>query len=74
MHEIKITSNLEVSGHHNISLIGSEIMPVHKVVKNGRTGYQWGSQGKVYTGPGARERATRQGQAAHAAGYKTRKK
>jgi hypothetical protein len=45
-------------------------MPVHKVMKNGKVGYQWGQSGTVYTGPGAQAKATRQGQAAHAAGYK----
>ncbi|CAB4153858.1 hypothetical protein UFOVP640_31 [uncultured Caudovirales phage] len=45
-------------------------MPVHRVVKNGKVGYQWGQSGTVYTGPGAQAKATRQGQAAHAAGYK----
>jgi hypothetical protein len=46
-------------------------MPVHKVhLPTGGTGYQWGGHGKVYTGPGAKERASKQGQAAHAAGYK----
>ena len=49
-------------------------MPVHKVIKDGRVGYQWGKSGRVYTGVGALAKATRQGQAAHAAGYKTRKK
>ena len=44
-------------------------MPVHKVTKNGKTGYQWGSHGKIYTGPGAKERAAKQGQAAYANGY-----
>jgi len=49
-------------------------MPVHKVhtTKDGRpvAGYKWGNSGKVYTGPGAAERAARQGRAAYAAGYK----
>jgi len=45
-------------------------MPVHKVRENGRVGYQWGNSGKVYFGPGAMRRARRQGQAAHAAGYR----
>lgn len=46
-------------------------MPVHKV-KGG--GYQWGSKGKVYRGKDAKQKATKQGQAAHAGGYKGRKK
>ena len=49
-------------------------MPVRKVnLPGSKTGYQWGTHGKVYTGPGAQAKATRQGQAAHAAGYKTPK-
>jgi hypothetical protein len=48
----------------------SDNMPVHKVREDGRVGYQWGNSGKVYFGPGAMRRATRQGQAAHAAGYR----
>jgi hypothetical protein len=51
-------------------------MPVVRVRgPGGRIGYRWGSSGKVYTGPDARERAQQQGQAAYAAGYRgTRKK
>jgi len=49
-------------------------MPVHRVTKNGKTGYQWGQHGRIYTGPGAQARATKQGQAAHAAGYKSKVK
>ena len=45
-------------------------MPVHKVRQDGKTGYQWGNSGKVYFGPGAAMKAAKQGQAAHAAGYK----
>ena len=40
-------------------------MPVHKV--NG--GYQWGNHGKVYHGANAKEKAAKQGQAAHANGF-----
>lgn len=50
-------------------------MPVRKVqLPGGKSGYQWGTSGKVYTGPGARAKAARQGQAAHAAGYKAPKR
>lgn len=42
-------------------------MPVHRT-KGG--GYQWGSHGKIYYGKGARDKATKQGQAAYASGYK----
>lgn len=46
-------------------------MPVRRVQgPNGKVGYQWGESGKVYTGPGARERAERQGRAVRAGGYK----
>ena len=45
-------------------------MPVHKVREKGRVGYQWGTSGKVYFGPGAAEKAAKQGQAAWANGYK----
>lgn len=43
-------------------------MPVRKV----SGGYQWGSKGKVYKGPGARAKAAAQGRAAYAAGYGAR--
>jgi hypothetical protein len=46
-------------------------MPVHRATKNGKSGWQWGSSGKVYTGPGAQARAAAQGRAAHAAKYKS---
>lgn len=45
-------------------------MPVRKVTQNGKTGYQWGSSGKVFTGPGAKQRAAAQGRAAYASGYR----
>jgi hypothetical protein len=45
-------------------------MPVHKATKDGKSGYQWGTTGKVYTGPGAAGKAAKQGQAAYANGYK----
>lgn len=32
-------------------------------------GYQWGSKGKVYKGPGAKKKAAKQGRAAYAHGY-----
>ena len=50
-------------------------MPVVQVRgPNGKIGYRWGQSGKVYTGPGARERAERQGRALRAAGYKEKSK
>ena len=41
-------------------------MPVHPA---GKGCYQWGSHGKKYCGPGAYQKAERQGRAAHAHGY-----
>lgn len=41
-------------------------MPVHSQGE----GYQWGGHGKVYTGPDAKAKATAQGRAAYANGYK----
>lgn len=38
-------------------------MPVKKCTENGKSGYKWGDSGKCYTGPGAREKAIRQGRA-----------
>lgn len=53
-------------------------MPVHRVrtTRNGKpvVGYKWGKHGKTYTGVGAKARATAQGRAAYAAGYKAKKK
>jgi len=45
-------------------------MPVKRV----SGGYRWGSRGKVYRGKGARKKATRQGRAAYASGYRGRSK
>jgi len=42
-------------------------MPVHKT-KSGA--YKWGSHGKAYYGPNAKQKAAAQGRAAYAAGYK----
>ena len=51
-------------------------MPVHKVktTKDGKTvtGYKWGTTGKIYTGPGAKAKATAQARAIYAQGYKKR--
>ena len=50
-------------------------MPVRPVtLPNGKTGYQWGTHGHVYTGSGAKAKAAAQGQAAYASGYKGPKK
>ena len=42
-------------------------MPIHKVTRNGKTVYQYGTHGKVYKD---RASAVRQAQAIHASGYK----
>jgi len=44
-----------------------EVMPIHKAMRDGKQGWQWGNSGKVYKN---RADAVRQAQAAHAAGYK----
>ncbi len=41
-------------------------MPVRTVTKDGKTYYQWGTQGKLYT---KKSDAEKQGRAAYAAGY-----
>jgi hypothetical protein len=46
-------------------------MPVRKVKVKGKTGYQWGTSGKVYTGSNAKQKAAAQGAAARSQGYKS---
>jgi hypothetical protein len=46
------------------------LMPVVKTTKQGKVAYKWGSSGRAYTGPGARQKAEAQGRAAYAAGYR----
>jgi len=46
-------------------------MPVHPA-KGG--GWQWGGHGKVYRGKGAKRKAFVQAAAAHAHGYKSKRK
>lgn len=41
-------------------------MPVRKV----KGGYRWGKSGKVYRGRGAKAKATRQGRAIRASGWR----
>ena len=52
-------------------------MPVQQVstTHNGKPakGYRWGKSGKIYFGPTARARATAQGQAIYASGYRKKK-
>ena len=38
-------------------------MPVQKCSKDGKSGYKWGDSGHCYTGPGAKKKALKQGQA-----------
>lgn len=45
-------------------------MPVKKCIESGKRGWKWGDNGKCYTGKDAKAKAEKQGQAAHAAGYK----
>jgi hypothetical protein len=42
-------------------------MPIHRVTRNGKTGYQYGTHGTVYP---TRAQAVKQAQAIHASGYK----
>jgi len=48
-------------------------MPVHKVRRGGKVGYQWGKHGKIYFGKGAKAKAERQARAIYASGYKEKK-
>jgi len=41
-------------------------VPVERCTSNGQPGFRWGSQGRCYTGEGARARAERQGRAVEA--------
>jgi hypothetical protein len=46
-------------------------MPVRRIQgPRGQVGYQWGTTGKIYTGPDAMARAKAQGQAAYRSGYR----
>lgn len=38
-------------------------MPVKKCTSDGKSGYKYGDSGHCYTGPGARQKAIKQGQA-----------
>ena len=49
-------------------------MPVRKVSVKGKTKYRYGKTGKVYTGAKAKQKATAQGKAIHASGYKGKRK
>jgi hypothetical protein len=49
---------------------GEVSMPVKRCQINGKKGWKWGTKGKCYVGPKAKEKAMAQGKAAFAAGYK----
>lgn len=38
-------------------------MPIKKCTKDGKSGFKYGDSGTCYTGPGARKKAAKQGQA-----------
>jgi hypothetical protein len=52
-------------------------MPVRRIstTRNGQpvVGYRYGQSGRIYTGPGAKQRAEAQGRAIRAAGYKPKR-
>jgi hypothetical protein len=41
-------------------------MPLKRCTKDGQQGWKWGDQGVCYIGPGAREKALKQGRAIEA--------
>ena len=45
-------------------------MPVKKCTTKGKSGHRWGSKGKCYPGKSGKPKATRQGRAAYASGYR----
>lgn len=49
-------------------------MPVMKCTSGGKSGWKYGESGKCYTGPGARAKAARQGQAIEISKHKKGKK
>lgn len=48
-------------------------MPVKPCTRDGKSGYKYGDSGKCYTGPGARKKATKQGQAIEISRHKPAK-
>ena len=50
-----------------------QIMPVKKCTSGGKKGYKFGNSGKCFTGPGAKAKASKQGQAINASKAKKRK-
>lgn len=56
-----------ITGHLEYQSTKEEtLMPVRKV----KGGYRWGKSGKVYRGRGAKAKATRQGRAIRASGWR----
>lgn len=41
-------------------------MPLQRCQKDGKKGWKWGSNGKCYTGPDAKQKAEQQGRAIEA--------
>lgn len=48
-------------------------MPIKRCQKNSKKGYKWGSEGKCYVGPGAKEKALKQMRAIKASQSKNNK-
>lgn len=46
-------------------------MPVQRCSKDGKAGWKYGKEGTCYTGPGAKEKAIKQGQAIEINRHKT---
>ena len=61
-HPLICTNELKIN-----TLQEEEIMPVHRVIKNGETYFKWGDTGKLYK---TKEEAEKQGRAIYAQGYK----
>lgn len=47
-------------------------MPIMKCSKDGKSGYKYGETGTCYTGPGAMEKAKKQGRAIEANKHKSK--
>lgn len=47
-------------------------MPVKRCTKDGKAGYKYGDSGTCYTGPGAKEKAIKQGQAIEISKHKNK--
>jgi len=53
-------------GRQGLSAHQGEVMPIHKITRDGKVGYKWGTHGTTYP---TRAQAVKQAQAAHAHGY-----